>query len=78
MLLGMLQAFVVDFVFTKYQLDPYTFGCLFRHSLDLFFPNVCYIRKSQRFHRQRQNDLRLPLGKGPCSKMFVSLYLRVY
>lgn len=37
MLLGMLQAFVVDFVFTKYQLDPYTFGCLFRHSLDFLF-----------------------------------------
>lgn len=65
----------VDFVFTKYQLDSYTFGSLFRHGLDfLFFPNVCCFKYPEKpMVSLSKTDLRLPLAEGTCSKMFVNL-----
>lgn len=65
-------AFVVDFVFTKYQLDSYTFGSLFRQ------PGLFVLSKRVLFQVSGKANgftvkYRATFSYHSCSKMFVNL-----
>lgn len=66
------MAFVVDFVFTKYQLDSYTFGSLFRQ------PGLFVLSKRVLFQVSGKANgftvkYRATFSYHSCSKMFVNL-----